>query len=144
MLVQIGGDQSRAVRAGVLGEWDIGGLSGLYALQLIVVRSDQRVETHTIQVTVDNLPPTVSLLFPAGGQPLTARSGELVSFQALASDNLQVQEVSFTLDGRLLTRITQSPYLYPWRASRGEHILVVRAVDLAGNSQSLELSFEIE
>ena len=142
--IQIGSDQSRAVRSGALGEWDITGLSGLYALQLIVVRSDQRIETHTIQVTVDNQPPIVSLLYPAADQPLTARSGELVSFQALASDNLQVQEVSFTLDGRLLTRITQAPYLYPWRASSGNHTLEVNAIDLAGNSQSLELSFEIE
>lgn len=142
--IQIGSDQSRAVRSGILGEWDSTGLSGLYALQLIVVRSDQRLETHTIQVTVDNQPPSLSLLFPAEDQPVTAASGELVSFQALASDNLQVQEVSFSLDGRLLARLSQAPYIYPWRASRGAHTLEVRAVDLAGNSQSLKLSFEIE
>jgi membrane peptidoglycan carboxypeptidase len=36
----------------VLAEWDTGGLSGLYAVQLQVVRSDQRVDTAIIQVTV--------------------------------------------------------------------------------------------
>lgn len=36
----------------VLAEWDTSGLSGLYAIQLQVVRSDQRVETAIIQVTV--------------------------------------------------------------------------------------------
>jgi hypothetical protein len=35
-----------------LAEWDTSGLSGLYAVQLQVVRSDQRVETAIIQVTV--------------------------------------------------------------------------------------------
>jgi membrane peptidoglycan carboxypeptidase len=35
-----------------LAEWDTNGLSGLYAVQLQVVRSDQRVETAIIQVTV--------------------------------------------------------------------------------------------
>jgi len=36
----------------VLAEWNTNSLSGLYALQLQVVRSDQRVETAIIQVTV--------------------------------------------------------------------------------------------
>jgi hypothetical protein len=37
---------------GLLGEWDTSGLSGLYAVQLQVVRSDQRVDSAVIQVTV--------------------------------------------------------------------------------------------
>ena len=36
----------------VLAEWNTSGLSGLYAVQLQVVRSDQRVDTTIIQVTV--------------------------------------------------------------------------------------------
>lgn len=36
----------------VLANWDATGLSGLYAVQLQVVRSDQRVDTAIIQVTV--------------------------------------------------------------------------------------------
>lgn len=38
----------------VLAEWNTDGLSGLYAVQLQVVRSDQRVDTAIIQVTVSN------------------------------------------------------------------------------------------
>ena len=41
-----------AVTNGLLANWDTNGLSGLYALQLQVVRSDQRVESAVIQVTV--------------------------------------------------------------------------------------------
>ena len=40
------------VSNGLLGEWDTSGLSGLYAVQLQVVRSDQRVDSAVIQVTV--------------------------------------------------------------------------------------------
>jgi membrane peptidoglycan carboxypeptidase len=36
----------------VLAEWDTTGLSGLYAVQLQVLRSDQKVETAIIQVTI--------------------------------------------------------------------------------------------
>ncbi len=40
------------VTNGLLAEWNTSGLSGLYAVQLQVVRSDQRVESAVIQVTV--------------------------------------------------------------------------------------------
>ena len=40
------------VNKGLLAEWDASDLSGLYAVQLQVVRSDQRVDTAIIQVTV--------------------------------------------------------------------------------------------
>ena len=42
------------VTNGLLTEWNTEGLSGLYAIQLQVVRSDQRVDTAIIQVTVKN------------------------------------------------------------------------------------------
>jgi hypothetical protein len=40
------------VTNGLLAEWNTNGLSGLYALQLQVVRTDQKVNTAIIQVTV--------------------------------------------------------------------------------------------
>lgn len=54
--VQIGGDHTTPVESGVLAEWDTTGLTGLYAVQLIVIRADQRVETAVIQVTIANQP----------------------------------------------------------------------------------------
>lgn len=50
--IQLGGDVITPVENGVLTEWDTKGLSGLYAVQLLVVRTDQRVDTAVIQVTV--------------------------------------------------------------------------------------------
>ncbi|MEW6286733.1 MAG: transglycosylase domain-containing protein [Chloroflexota bacterium] len=43
---------TQPVTNGLLAEWDTSGISGLYAVQLQVIRADQRVETALIQVTV--------------------------------------------------------------------------------------------
>lgn len=45
-------ERNEPVTNDVLAVWDAEGLSGLYAVQLQVVRSDQRVDTAIIQVTV--------------------------------------------------------------------------------------------
>ena len=49
--IQIG-EGNASVTNGLLAGWDTNGLSGLYAIQLQVVRSDQRVDSTVIQVTV--------------------------------------------------------------------------------------------
>ena len=46
------GESNQPVTEDVLAEWNTDGLSGLYAIQLQVVRNDQRVDTAIIQVTV--------------------------------------------------------------------------------------------
>jgi hypothetical protein len=45
-------EKNEPVTSDVLAEWNTNGLSGLYAVQLQVVRSDQKVDTAIIQVTV--------------------------------------------------------------------------------------------
>lgn len=45
-------ESKEAVTSDLLAEWNTNGLSGLYAVQLQVVRSDQRVDSAIIQVTV--------------------------------------------------------------------------------------------
>jgi hypothetical protein len=42
------------VNEGALAEWDTSGLNGLYALQLLVVHSDNSITTATVMVTVKN------------------------------------------------------------------------------------------
>ncbi len=49
---QLGDDVTTPVESGVLVDWDTKGLSGLYAIQLQVVRSDQRIDTAVIQITI--------------------------------------------------------------------------------------------
>ncbi|MCZ2128117.1 MAG: penicillin-binding protein [Anaerolineales bacterium] len=50
--IQLGEDRYEPVNGGLLAEWDTTNLSGLYAVQLTVVRADQKAETAIIQVTV--------------------------------------------------------------------------------------------
>jgi membrane peptidoglycan carboxypeptidase len=50
--IQLGSDINTPVDNGILAEWDTKGLSGLYAVQLQVVKNDQVVETAVIQVTI--------------------------------------------------------------------------------------------
>jgi membrane carboxypeptidase/penicillin-binding protein len=50
--IQIGSDSTTPIMDGLLATWDTTNLTGLYAVQLQVVRADQRVDTATIQVTI--------------------------------------------------------------------------------------------
>ncbi len=50
--IQIGSDATAPINDNVLATWDTTGLTGLFAVQLQVVRTDQRVDIATIQVTV--------------------------------------------------------------------------------------------
>ena len=52
--IQLGSDVITPVENGVLAEWDTKDLSGLYAVQLQVVRNDKKVDTAVIQVTVSH------------------------------------------------------------------------------------------
>ena len=45
-------EETESIANGPLAEWDTSNISGLYAVQLQVVRSDQRVDSAIIQVTV--------------------------------------------------------------------------------------------
>jgi hypothetical protein len=47
------GEGNQPVTEGLLSTWNTKGLSGLYAIQLQVVRTDQKVDTAIIQVTVN-------------------------------------------------------------------------------------------
>ncbi|RJP49194.1 MAG: hypothetical protein C4583_13020 [Anaerolineaceae bacterium] len=50
--IQLGDDVAAPVENDVLAEWDTKGLSGLYAVQLVVVREGQVVDTAVLQVTI--------------------------------------------------------------------------------------------
>ncbi len=139
--LQLGSDNRTPVRSGLLGEWDTSGLSGLYAVQLLVVYSDQRVERAITQITVDNQLPEISILSPAPDSQSAA--GSLV-LQAAASDNLEVARVDFFIDKKPVGSLDQGPFNLVWQASKGEHTLLVRAVDLAGNQSETQLTFRVK
>ncbi len=52
--IQVGSDTTTPVTNNLLAEWDTTELSGLYAVQLVVVREGQLLDTAVIQVTISN------------------------------------------------------------------------------------------
>jgi hypothetical protein len=114
---------------------------GVYALQVVVLRENQRVEKLTILVSVDNTPPLLEITRPVESETLPYRAGEKITFQARVSDNAEIAEVRFFLDGSWLADRVDLPYAVSWTSQRGEHTLRVVAVDMAGNTTEREVTF---
>jgi membrane peptidoglycan carboxypeptidase len=136
---QIGQDVRAPVGDGALASWDTQGLSGLYALQLVVVRQDGQVNTAAVAVTIDNQAPSVRLVLPEPGQTFTWPRDQEAVIQAEASDDLQLARVEFYVDGAMLEAVEAPPYSTRWPLGRfGDHVLFARAYDMAGNTADSE------
>jgi membrane peptidoglycan carboxypeptidase len=128
----------------VLGIWNTEGYEGLYALRLVVEREGQQLESTLLQVTVDNIPPELSILTPQPAEDLLPNSKGEVVFQARPTDNLGVREVRWYVDGDLFAVRQQAPYSAFLQLASGDYLLEVEAVDQAGNlTRSEPLSFSI-
>ncbi len=148
---QIEGDRGETVENGLLQPWNTAGLDGLYSVQLVVVKNDPNggpfnFETATVQVTVDNQPPSVRLLSPLPAAQYSLARDESVVIQAEAQDNLSLASVAFYVDGALVTTATVPPYSTRWTISgAGEHSVQARAYDAAGNlADSERLTFTVK
>jgi hypothetical protein len=128
---------------GELGVWNTGDRNGLYALQLLVVNQDQRVEVATIQITVDNQSPKVKIIYPTNGQVIRSANGN-ITIRVDASDNLELGSVDFYLDDELVKRVTHAPFALPLKVKKGTHTLRVEAYDRAGNSDIDSINFLVE
>lgn len=142
--LQVGEEITQPISNSLLATWDTTGLSGLYALQLLVIRQDQSLRRVAIMVTVDNQSPQVQIEYPSGGAELElARQGSAV-LQAAITDNLALQSVDFYIDGRLLTSFSQPPYAISWPLKAGSHTLRVVAADQAGNTSEASVTFIVK
>ena len=141
--LQIGDVSSTPVSDGELAVWDTGSLNGLYAIRLLVVRENNLVDTHIVQVTVDNQPPELGILYPANGQEFSYPDDETITMQLTASDNLLLQRIDIFLDGRLLQTLAQPPYALSVQLLPGERVLKAEAVDQAGNMAEVELTVTV-
>jgi hypothetical protein len=101
----------------------------------LVVKNDQTFANHTVQVTVDNTPPTAKLATPTEGQQFTLGSDESVIIQPDAADNLSLAYVEIFVDGEKVETSTVAPFTFRWKlGTAGQHSIYIRAVDAAGNS----------
>lgn len=130
---QLGGDNYEGVNDGVLQQWDTTDLSGLYTLQLLVVRADQQFDMSTVQVTVDNQPPVVSLTTPWPGK-IIGIDEESIVIQPDVSDDFSVAFVEIWVDDKKVETRTIAPFATRWKIDTlGSHSIHVRAGDAAGN-----------
>src|SRR5205814_9246110 len=112
--LQIGGDHNNQVDKGQLEQWDVTKLDGLYTLQLIEVDGNSNRKQSSVQVQVDNKPPTVRLLNPADNDKHVMEDKESINFQADARDNLSMDRVEFYLDDQSIGFSTVAPYTRRW------------------------------
>ncbi|MGB9592291.1 MAG: Ig-like domain-containing protein, partial [Candidatus Kryptoniota bacterium] len=131
--LQIGTDVTQTVKQGELGEWDTSGLEGLYTLQLQVVGEENQVQTSLIQITVDNTPPTISIMYPTNGELISASEFPSITFQFQTYDDIAIKQVEIYLDGKNIYNLVQPPFAVPWQPNPGKHHLKVIAFDQAGN-----------
>ena len=111
---QIGTDHYNTVDNGPLEIWDVRELDGLYTLQLSTVDWNNHYRQSTIQVTVDNVAPSIEITYPITEQLYVMEKDEWVSIQAQATDNFSMDKVEFYFDDEMLTYDTVSPYNQRW------------------------------
>jgi len=142
---QIGEEHSKRVREGILETWDTTGFEGLYALQLIVQRNSMEIETATIQITIDNTPPTTAYLSPLPDAKYQLNREGQLNFQVRPEDNIGISQVQWWVDDQLLGQRTQAPYSVFIDLEAGEYVLIVQTFDLAGNiTRSEDIHFSVE
>lgn len=140
---QIGDDRRTRVQEGTLGTWDTRGLSGLYAIELMVVAADQSVQRSVVLVTVDNDAPTIHIISPASQEEIAQDERPAVMLLAEIEDALGIDQVEMYMDGILLAGFSQPPFAFYWDVIPGAHTLSVVAVDRAGNRSNAETGFTI-
>ncbi len=140
--VQIGTDSTTPLTEAALGEWDTTGLDGLYALRLMVVCTDQRVEQAVVQVTLDNTSPQVAISYPQTGQEISLAQEPQVALQAQVNDPF-LAKVEFYVDDVLAGESDTAPFGVVWQAKAGSHTLRVVAADRAGNTAEATINFSV-
>lgn len=149
---QIGPDHGHQVDYGLLENWDTTGLDGLYSLRLQVFGHTGEVRETTIQVTVDNIAPTIHLNYPTEGSQYMRGYHEWVNINAEVQD-YSMDRVEFyayaggkeaqphDLQPFAVRRV--APFNVNWTLSSstslGSHTFYLIAVDAAGNETKSNL-----
>lgn len=140
----IGGQQTAFDPAAPIAAWDTSGLDGLYSLRLIMVLNDNSRTSDSLQITVDNVAPTVNLQSVEAGKVYRFPGDTVVALQADARDNLVIDRVEFYQNGVFLGADETSPYGFEWRIEgTGTQTFTAFAFDAVGNQANSQLDVEI-
>jgi membrane carboxypeptidase/penicillin-binding protein PbpC len=132
---QIGPDHGDQVDRNVLEFWDTNALDGLYSLRLSVVDHAMALRETTIQVTVDNISPTLDLTYPEDGAVYELGYHEWVNVNAEVQD-YSIARVEFFADDTPEPFAVRNiaPFNVNWTVKElGDHTFYVVAMDAAGN-----------
>ena len=142
--IDIGGPQTAHNQGSSLGQWDTAGLDGIYNLRLTVVDTNQNIETRVVQVTVDNVAPTVSLNAGEPGQVYRWPGDTEIPLTAEVQDNLAITRVEFYRGGEFIGADAEWPYTMRWPTEGvGVETFTATAFDAVGNNSSANVSAEI-
>lgn len=137
--IQIGSDESERALASVLGRWDVEGLSGLYTLQLIVVKDEGEIVTAAVPVTVDGKPPEVEVLLPRDGAVLSREREQRLVVEVRADDDVGIRQVDLYLDDEQAASLDEGPFIFKLELpEQGTYTLTAEAVDGVGRSARTE------
>jgi Bacterial Ig domain/Bacterial Ig-like domain (group 3) len=117
---------------------------GTYTLQSLVADDLGHTASSTgFSITVDNTPPTTTVIIPSAGASLQGTSGVLDA-TASAADGVKIAQVQFTLTGGTDNQTVIGPatptiygYVFVWNTTTvpdGAYTLQSRATDAAGNT----------
>ncbi|MEP7287108.1 MAG: transglycosylase domain-containing protein [Chloroflexota bacterium] len=116
----------------LLGHWNTDGLDGLYTLRLSITLKDNVFQLYTVQVTVDNVPPTIRIISPQTGQ--AGANDTVIDLEAEVTDNVEVAYVEFYHDDQLIDTVKAAPFKSQWSITgRGLQSFYMIAYDTAGN-----------
>jgi hypothetical protein len=127
-----------------LGSWNTIGLDGLYSLRLEVTRGNDSLETDAIQVTVDNIAPTIALDSAEPGKIYRWPADSQVQLEADVTDNITTSRVEFFHNGQSLGADESWPFVLNWDINGpGTETFSATVYDAVGNSASAEVDVTI-
>jgi hypothetical protein len=143
--LQIGEISTNPAEDKVLEVWNTADLDdGLYALQLVGVLEDQRIQKASVVVSLDNTPPEFELGGVEQGQELEYQAGDELLFSVQSPQQDEFQKVEFYLNNRLLVSRDYPPFVAPWQMAVGNFQIRVVVTDRAGNQSSRDLQFSVD
>lgn len=142
--IDIGGQQTEFSPGVPIGVWDTTGLEGLYSLRLVMTLDDNRFESDAVQVTVDNIPPTISLNLIEPGRVYRFPGDSEIGLEAQAADNVTISRVEFFRNGQPLGADESWPYqVNVGINSAGTQQFTAIVYDAFGNSAQADFSVEV-
>jgi hypothetical protein len=136
---QIGPDHGEQVDQGPLEYWDVSPLDGLFSLRLTVFHNNGDVQTSIVPVTVDNISPTIKIIYPDNKSEYEFGQDEWVNIQLDVQDNIAIGRVELYVDDNPEPWSTRDapPYGDKWLLDSGDklgtHTFFARVYDKAGN-----------